>query len=428
MSSYQEKALQAGADLTRFALGQRFLGSGRSIMLSKIDDQSIIGFAEKENAAPYKFTIDLVDIHKSTCICGMYLASHNQGVERRDKLCSHQIAGLISADNGAITVAIPQATPRQPRQANQPSQPSQSIPGQYSFKTKLNKAIGNAIENVIDVTKEVLRKGKHPFLLGPTGCGKTSAISALIKDREFWLELFKNRYGIEFDQFLPNGEGMLFDSIAGLETYGDADIVGLITQMKEVASIIARAFAIARSGKFVTVFCDEFKRFDPRVQNFFMTALLPIDATTARSMGIDTDESIYRVEAPVWGIEWAPVKHIIWIFGANEWGAAIDPAFARRVQARFIEYSDAALHPLDSDIADFIRQTWQDTRDGLLSLPIEYGLLSTMKNGSDVSIFADWLENLRLIDPALKLEYSQKIPQPRRQTAQTAQTSVPHPN
>lgn len=415
MSSYQEKAIEAKADLSRLAVGQKFLASGRTVQLLKMDDTCIIGLAEKKDAAPYKFTIDLLDINNSTCICGTYLANKNRGIERRDKLCSHQCAGLIVADNGAVTVTIP-TTPTKVRTLKRiktiapvdpnvdPDNDPDPVKRSYAFKAKLHRSIGRAIESVEDQIKRILQRGQHPILLGSTGCGKTSAVESLIDNNAFWLDFFFQRDGVTVDQFLPGGFGMYYDTIGGAPSYGDADLFGLKMQVETIKGIISRAFERARRGEKVLIFLDEFRRFDPRVQNALMLALLPKRGSTAKRLGIDYDGMIYLTEAPIWGIEWAPAANVIWILGSNEWGAPIDPALARRVQACFVDYSSEVLSHLDTQLADFIKETWKLTDAGLLPLPIEYGRIALMRNPLDVSILPDYLLNLRLIDRSYQVQ------------------------
>lgn len=413
MSSYQEMAVLIGANVSKMDLGVKFIsdnGQG-SVTLHVADETMIKGIAHSASKG-YGFEINLTDIKLSKCLCGYYLGDKNGGIESREKLCSHQLAGLISADNGAVLVPYSPNVkqPRQPRQASASASNVQSVAGQYSFSAKISKAITYAIEDINDTVKGIIKRGKHPLMVGPTGCGKTSAVGQLINDKAFWLELFKDRRGIALEQFLPDGIGMLCHRVAGMESYADADIVGLRMQNQDVAGVIARAFKVAREGQVVMIFCDEFKRFDKRVQNLFMTALLPISVTDALAAGITTDEPIYMVEAPVWGVEYAPQKNIIWIFGTNEWGAPIDSAFARRIQACYIEYSEKVLAPLDFEFAEFIRTTWQMTAAGTLPLPVEYGMISGMKNGRDATMLPDYLANLRLVDPSLPVMIGNLIP------------------
>lgn len=44
------------------------------------------------------------------------------------------------------------------------------------FSERVKNAINKAVMSLADVTTAVLNEGNVPFLLGPTGCGKTSAV------------------------------------------------------------------------------------------------------------------------------------------------------------------------------------------------------------------------------------------------------------
>ena len=166
----------------------------------------------------------------------------------------------------------------------------------------------------------------------------------------------------------------------------------------DIDGLIARAFKRAQAGEKVLIFVDEFLRFELRVQNIFMRALLEIENVDALAMGIPADGKIYVVDAPVYGQIWAPADKIIWVFGSNPWGADVDPAFGRRVQPCYVTYNEAALAEVDAQMADAIRETWRMANDGQLSLPFEYGMLAKMKNGKDISLVPFYLDKLRFLN------------------------------
>lgn len=45
------------------------------------------------------------------------------------------------------------------------------------FSERVKNAMNKAVMSLADATTAVLNEGYVPFLLGPTGCGKTSAVS-----------------------------------------------------------------------------------------------------------------------------------------------------------------------------------------------------------------------------------------------------------
>lgn len=393
--TFRQLALDGGFTFEREPNVNKFNQDGGVIVLHQADEIVLRGVATTKT--PYQWRISFTAQADSTCSCGASYATHNNGVANYTKLCTHQIAGIIAADSGYPVYTKPEVNraPRQSKQGNgQPLTIAQAAAAtttagnkSQSFKAKISRAISNAIDSLIEQVESVLARGQIPFLLGPTGCGKTSCIDAIV------LKL-----------------GYAYETMGGTESYGDADIVGLHTSRGPIKGLIARAFERARNGEKVVIFIDEFLRFDKRVQNLFMLALLPRSAEIAKSLGIDTDKPVYITEAPVWGMEYAPVENIIWMFGANPWGAQVDPAFARRVQPIFVGYSEEAVKPLSLELGEFIKQTWALVDAGTLPLPIEYGMIAGMRNDHDFSIFPQYLDKLRMIDPGLQILVSSMVP------------------
>lgn len=380
---YQAKAENLGYKFDKLELGKTFL-QGATFDVKQADDNALKAICSSP-AAPrhYVATIDFTDSNKTTCSCGYYLSSKNRGTENRMRLCSHQVGLLIHADNGNVTVSAPVATERKPRTARNASANSQVTQAKsYSFAAKISRAIDGAIVEIADNLIEMLDDNLIPVMVGPTGCGKTSAAK-------------KARRSLACKLNRPVG----FETVGGMESYGDADLFGLRMPNRDIEGVIARAFRRARAGELVILFVDEFLRFDRRVQNTFMLALLPTSAEDAQAMGIDTDKPVYVTEAPVWGIEWAPVENIRWIFGCNPWGATVDNAFGRRVQPVYVSYSEAVLKPIeDQELAEFIKQTWQLTASGGLGLPVEYQQIASMRNGHDRTFIKRYLDKLMFTD------------------------------
>lgn len=386
MSNYQEKATLSGHTFDKLKLGLDFHQSAH-YDVKQANDQAVRAVCRKSGVArAYTAVVNFTDSNLSGCTCGYYLNYKNGGTVNRTELCSHQIGMLIHCDNGQVTVEPPPEgtrVARQPRAqratVNGVSIPSQ--PGQYSFKTKMSNRIDSAITETSNIVLEKLDAGMIPIMVGPTGCGKTSAVKKLLR------------------VLADRGEMWGLETIGGLETYGDADLFGIRMINGDIEGVISRAFRRALSGENILLFIDELLRFDTRVQNAFMLALQPIDVDTAHAMGIATDEPVYVTEAPIWGRVYAPCSRIKWIFGCNPWGAKVDPAFGRRTQPVFVGYSKKVLDLIDDEeLNTMINSTWEGVKSDSIQLPIEYQQLAAMKNGHDRSIIPNYLDRLRFVD------------------------------
>lgn len=397
--AYQQLALSVGYDFGRmqYALDLKNRNPAPEVRLLQADADMVRGYIKPAGGTrDYDPIVNFKDVNLCKCSCG-YSLPYKYSKGNKALLCAHQILMLIYADNGREIIASAPVIRRGGRTSGQTSAAttSPSTPGQYSFKSKISAAITKAITAMAEDVLEVINRGKIPFLLGPTGCGKTSCIDLIVGKLGFG-----------------------YETIGGMESYADADIIGLHTTKGSIKGIIARAFERARNGEKVIIFIDEFLRFDARIQNLFMLALLPRSADTARSLGIDLDApgyteggKVFITEAPVWGTEWAPADNIVWIFGANPWGARCDPAFVRRVQPMYVGYSEEVLKPLNVEMAEFIKTTWEMCTEGSLPLPVEYGMIAGMRNGTDTTIFTDYLPKLQLLDPGLRMTIAQMIPE-----------------
>ena len=200
------------------------------------------------------------------------------------------------------------------------------MPQPSSFADQVFNVIDHAVERLADQVQAVLGANAIPFLIGPTGCGKTSC-ARLCALRKGWG----------------------FEEVAGSATFADADLVGLRTDKRELPGIFARAFSRAREGEHVMLFIDEALRFNTRALDILMRPLQTVPPKLARSMGIITDEPLRLVEAPLWGIEHAPATHVHIVLAANPWGSAVDPALIRRVEPIAVTMTDAVADPLRPD-------------------------------------------------------------------------------
>lgn len=102
------------------------------------------------------------------------------------------------------------------------------------------RAVCTAVAKLAQKVSEALDEGAVPFLVGPTGSGKTAAVKQAATARRWGLEV-----------------------VAGAASFTDADLVGLRAPGMAIPGILARAFGRALRGETVLVFFDELTRFNP---------------------------------------------------------------------------------------------------------------------------------------------------------------------
>lgn len=247
-----------------------------------------------------------------------------------------------------------------------------------SFPDRVKDAINTAVLSLADATIAVLNEGFVPFLLGPTGCGKTSAVSqAAIK------------------------LGARFFETAGADSWTDSDLVGvMMPNGTPMPGPIGAAMTHAEmSEDRVLVFLDEFLRLSPRAQESMMRILLPKSVDVAKAMGIDHDGPVRVTSAPFWGECWAPAEKFMIVLAANPWGNLPDPALIRRIEPIEVEFSPRVLNLFTGKAATAIEISWKGVKDGSLPLPIEYGELLRMKAPDDISFLGRYLARLQAVDP-----------------------------
>ncbi len=131
-----------------------------------------------------------------------------------------------------------------------------------------------------------------------------------------------------------------------------------------------------------------------------MTPLLPTPAEVARLIGIEADEDVRYVNAPLWGREWAPVSKTPMVLACNPWGSSLDPALLRRTLPLQVDFSAGVAALFRSPLKDAIEKSWEMAREGRLPLPIGYKALRTAAAPDDRRFMTPYLLRLRAADPA----------------------------
>lgn len=306
--------------------------------------------------------------------------------------CKHVIALALLADaNNLLPTTLPPSAAPFAGQSNPPlvveesesplPPPRKSVRGRReeseSFGRVIEQAISSAISTLADRVDAVLAADAIPLLIGPTGCGKTSATRQVA---------------------LRHGWG--FEEVAGSHSFADADIVGLRTDKLELPGVFARAFRRARAGETVLLFLDELLRFNQRAQDILMRPLQATPAAICQAMGIQSGTPLRIVEAPLWGIEYAPVEQVPIVLAANPWGSALDPALIRRVEPIQIALDTTLLSHFSKPIASAIEASWKATERGELPLPVEYQSLLSATRPDDSSFLTRYLTRLQVVDKA----------------------------
>jgi hypothetical protein len=256
-----------------------------------------------------------------------------------------------------------------------------SLPLDDAPATSFGRIVGQAIERAVlalaDTVHGILAAGETPLLIGPTGCGKTSAVRTV-----------------------PDRLGWGFDEVSGSSSFVDADLVGIRVNGTESAGVFGRVFSRARAGHTVLLFLDEFTRFNTRAQDLLMRPLLPTPAETAQRMGIDASVPVRLIEAPLWGVEWAPFQRTPIVLACNPWGSPIDPALARRVTPVVVEFAAEVAELFRSPLREGIIASWKATAEAQVPLPVEYSALARAESPDDRRLFVAYLNRMRAVDRA----------------------------
>ncbi len=290
--------------------------------------------------------------------------------------CKHLIALALEMDS-LLGRDTPAESPEGDGPAEEPPPSAPAEPARTPFQEQVREAVGRAIAALASQVAACLAAGEIPFLVGPTGSGKSSAVRRVAVVRGWGLE-----------------------EVAGSPSFADADVVGLRTERMEQPGILARAFRRARAGETVLCFFDEMLRFNVRVQDLLLRPLQPTPASVARSLGLGVDEPVRLVEAPLWGVEWAPVRRVHLVLAANPWGARPDPALVRRVWPIQVALSQEVAGLFQPPLADAIQASWRAVEQGELPLPLEYQALAQARHPEDSAILAGYLVRVAAVDRA----------------------------
>jgi hypothetical protein len=291
-----------------------------------------------------------------------------------DMPCKHLLAVAMRSEE--VPEAIANSTPSKGQAPEPVKSPADDS---LSFGERVSQAISKAIADLSKQVQAVLLEGYVPLLLGPTGCGKTSAM------RHAALQL-----------------GARLVEHSGADSWSDSDLVGLeMPSGKRFPGPVANALTYAREmGEPVLLFFDEFLRNNPRAQESLMRLLLPISSDVVAAMGLPQGGAIRATSAPFWGEEWAPAELVHVALAGNPWGNVPDPALIRRTVPLMIDFDAGVANLFDKSLKNAIELSWSGTRDGSLPLPIEYGELARARNVDDQAVMARYLNRLHAIDPA----------------------------
>jgi hypothetical protein len=292
-------------------------------------------------------------------------------------LCKHLLSAALQNDDlpGEITNLKPiSADIVFPIKAENPK--AAQLEG---FNERVRREISKAVSSLAENVLAVLGEGYVPFLLGPTGVGKTSAIR----------------------QVALATQSLLIEH-TGADSFTDSDLVGVeMPSGKRMPGPIGNALTHAREmDEPVLLFLDEFLRYNSRAQESLMRLLLPIPADITRVMGISHDGAIRATSAPFWGDEWAPAESVSIVLAANPWGNIPDPALVRRAVPIMVGFENNVAALFSQKTRAAIDLSWKGTADGSLPLPIEYGELARAQSADDPAILARYNNRLMALDPA----------------------------
>jgi hypothetical protein len=276
----------------------------------------------------------------ASCTCADWLQS---GGWTENRLCKHLLA-LATATRNIPDGLVPKTPKAKEPVESEPADPQAHHPAppepEPVFGEKVARAVGAAIHGLADRVREVLEAGYVPLLIGPTGCGKTSAI---------------RRVAVE--------SGCRLVEHAGADSWSDSDLVGVVMPGgKAMPGPVAQALGHAREmGEPVLLFLDEFTRYNPRAQESLMRLLLPISAEVTAALGLGHDGEVRATSAPFWGDEWAPAGLTRIALACNPWGTALDPALVRRTVPVDVSFDASVAELFNGTLRAAIELSWTGT-------------------------------------------------------------------
>jgi len=292
-------------------------------------------------------------------------------------LCKHLLSAALQNDD--LFAAVTSLKPISADIVFPTKEEKKNVEPVEDFNDRVKREISKAVSSLAENVLAVLKEGYVPFLLGPTGVGKTSAIR----------------------QVALATQSLLIEH-AGADSFTDSDLVGVeMPSGKRMPGPIGNALTHAREmGEPVLLFLDEFLRYNSRAQESLMRLLLPIPAEITRVMGISHNGAIRATSAPFWGDEWAPAESVSIVLAANPWGNVPDPALVRRTVPIMVGFENNVAGLFSQKTRAAIDLSWKGTADGSLPLPIEYGELARAQSADDPAILARYHNRLIALDPA----------------------------
>ena len=291
------------------------------------------------------------------------------------RLCKHLLAWAEKMDLPPIKATfVPVTTnPINGTPTDEEPLPPMSFPDLVKF------SIERAVRELADQIWAVTQAGAVPFLIGPTGCGKTSA-----------------------NRLMAIEHGMAFVEHAGSDAWTESDLVGIVhTNGQKFPGPIAVACERAMSGQKVHLLLDEFPRNNRRVQDGMMRFLLVTPGNIALAMGVACEgKDIHITSAPFWGDAWARAEDVTICLAGNPWGTDLDPALIRRTEPVRVGFDERVVENFSPRIRTAIRTSWMAVQQGSMALPIEYQAMIKASGTDDLALVANYVRRLSFLDPA----------------------------